>query len=371
MSQHEQPGMAAGTRQRGTETGTDAWLSERTDLLVRYREVVSALGACMDQRALDSAARNWRTLEAERLEDPDMPAAQAFPEDAETEPDSPVAGEAVLNTVTLLTDEERAHLSEEIGRLEDEKEILEQRYCDLLPVVPLSRCPLTGERYERPFDAAGLDGLWWNQEDPMRPDDVFPPTFVALSGAMRLADPPAALSMPFLVQPGPGKPFVLPRLLEDDGARAVLYQLPVGPNTGWVIGYFSEQAQWAETQEEIEDLERVNEWGLDVCLYKDEADGLAAVSAEMEPGEEAFDLVPWLLAGKLLWIAPGDARMTLRSGVRDCPYLACEGTEKMQYLLDGKVWEEDGAPVDVFEEGDVSQEQLAEWLQQVEAYDGE
>lgn len=47
---------------------------------------------------------------------------------------------------------------------------------------------------------------------------------------------------------------------------------------------------------------------------------------------------PWLDSGKLLWIAPGDDHLELRSGSAGCPYLNLTGERRMQYVSGRQVW---------------------------------
>ena len=58
-----------------------------------------------------------------------------------------------------------------------------------------------------------------------------------------------------------------------------------------------------------------------------------------DPQEWDFDLAPWIKAGKLLWIAPEDELLVLRSTIYDCPYLNFPGSRKPKYIQNGKFWE--------------------------------
>ncbi len=57
-----------------------------------------------------------------------------------------------------------------------------------------------------------------------------------------------------------------------------------------------------------------------------------------------FELAPWIQAGKLLWIAPGDDALALRSDVDACPYLALPGHRGITRLQDGEAWWPDDVP---------------------------
>ena len=114
---------------------------------------------------------------------------------------------------------------------------LKELYRSSLPILPLSRCPFTGELARHSFDPFGLDGLWWNYSDAVRPGEQLPRTFVVLTGALKLGR--QLERMPFLCRPGPSAPFVLPHLLRSEATRAVLSYHRVGQHHGFAICYFS------------------------------------------------------------------------------------------------------------------------------------
>jgi len=295
---------------------TEQWLKERSAVLERYRVLAADLAQC--RQALD--AMNDAALAG-----------------------SPDPGEAAM-------------IDRQV-RLEEEKDALCERYEQALPIVPLSRSPLTGEIYERTFDAAGLDGLWWHADEPTRAGDTYPETFVGLTGAMRVTAP--VENMPFLVQPGPGKPYVVPALLADDWTRAVVYGLRVGHHPAWAITYFSGRRP--------EDRTLVDEWGLDVAFYLDDEGQLACEAAPIDPDGRDFNLVPWIASGRLLWIVPEDQRMVLRSGLEGCPYLDVEGTERDQYVIAGQCTEDDDPSYPEGDDVEMPQAELDAWLGRVEA----
>ncbi len=297
----------------------------RRRLLERYAAVQEALVGKRDAVALSHAVDDWKTL---REEDPELAAAAAAEDRRRTGMSQEEA--PALAGASQLSTEDWVRIHDEMAALADEKETLEEQYEKSLPSVALSRSPFSGELYARPFDNAGVDGLWWNEEEPVRPGDVFPDTFVAFTGAMRINRDALGTVMPFTASPGPDRPFVVPRMLADDWSRAVLCQVPVGAHVGWSICYFSER--------DPAQVGRVAEWGLDVCFHEDAEQGLVAELAPVDLAEADFDLAPWIACGKLLWIAPRDAAMTLRSGLQDCPYLRLEGTGQEQHIRRGEVW---------------------------------
>ncbi|BCB91191.1 hypothetical protein [Phytohabitans suffuscus] len=207
-------------------------------------------------------------------------------------------------------------------------EKLTERYRELLPEVPVARCPFTDTPVWWPIDTAGLDGWFWEYPGGARRDPRGrPPSWVAMTGAMRLAGP--VERTPFAVAPGPGAPFVVPRILgAAPRVRGVIAQVAVGRHTGWAITYFGRPAPGTRL---------VNLWGTD--SYPVARDGLWTGRAREESGVERydFDLEPWVGTGALLWTTPGDESATLRTGVDGCPYLGLTGPRRFALVERGQV----------------------------------
>jgi hypothetical protein len=198
------------------------------------------------------------------------------------------------------------------------------RYLEGLHCVNISRCPISGEVLGRRIDVDGLDGPWWDDENPIRPVDEQPVTFVALCGAVRLgADITPA---PFLTKPGPEAPFVVPELLAVDGVTAVISSLDIGPHLAYPITY------WAHSLPD--DTPRPNEWGASSYQLPNGRWGADDVF------ETAYDdeLAPWIDANKLAWIAPDDTSLTVRTGRDGCPYVDLPGRRTVTRIHDGNVW---------------------------------
>lgn len=194
------------------------------------------------------------------------------------------------------------------------------------PVHPVARCPYTGIELHLSIDSIGLDGPWWDVEDPVRvPQDV-PLTTFALTGAVELAG-----SIEFTrhtVRPGPGAPYVLPRLLEQPDTTAVLCSLPIGEHRGYVITYFGFPPS--------SERPVVDEWGrLGWDIQRGESPGWDSHPLLIEDCD--FKLEPWLEQNRLLWLDPGDESLTLRSGVKGCPYLNLKGRTSLQTLFEGRL----------------------------------
>lgn len=215
--------------------------------------------------------------------------------------------------------QELRHWGEEIGGLWE-------RYLAVMPIVALSRSPLSGDLLEYAIDTVGLDGLSWNSSQPLRPFQPLAAGFIGLAGALRLGSP--LEKTPFEVRPGPEVPYVVPRLLALPGVCAVLSQVQIGPHAGYAIAYFAEHPEQVPN--------RVNTWGTDFYEVVDSQGVLTwSCDGDIAALDRDFDLKPWMEAGKLLWIQPSDTSMTLRSDTRACPFLALEGSRMDSTLFEG------------------------------------
>lgn len=205
---------------------------------------------------------------------------------------------------------------------------LRRTYREQLPVRPVSRCPFTKVLYEHSIDPFGIDGPWWDFRAANRPFELMRGTVLAFTGALRMAS--RVENTPFLVRPGPGAPFVVPRMLKRDGVRAVIHSLPIGAHTGFVITYFADPAP--------SNLEGFNDWGMDYYQFESDTDQVGWHQGSETAADHDFELAPYLASGQLLWIAPGDEAMTLHEGARGCPYVDAEGCRVPQLVQDGERW---------------------------------
>lgn len=235
----------------------------------------------------------------------------------------------LLATGNRLLAEGRAHY--EADRVDEawqrwrEVDRLNARYRAMLPEVTVARCPHTGEPVRWPIDTTGLDGWYWSYSKRIsRPPERLPATWLAMTGAMRLAEP--VEHNPDVVVPGPGAPFVLPRLLELPGVHAVIAEVPVGRHTGWAISYFGAVPP---------DVPLVDLWGTD--NYPVHPNGWSAYG--LRASEFDFDLARWLRTGALRWL-DGD---TLRTDA--CPFVDLPGERRIAVLWRGEVTHRDTAPV--------------------------
>lgn len=217
-------------------------------------------------------------------------------------------------------------------QLQGRRSELRETYLSLLARVPVARCPFTDVVVERTIDDVDLDGLWWEARGPTRPPvEPAPPTFIGMTGAVRLGGPVAWA--PFLAKPGPEVPYVRPDLLERPGVTAVLSAIQIGPHTGYPVTYFLDSSLVP-----VPDELRVNEWGSERFRIEDER-GVWRWGSELDDENRYdYDLRPWLERGDLQWIEPGDTDLELRTGVAGCPYLDLDGRRAVTRIEEGDVW---------------------------------
>jgi hypothetical protein len=200
---------------------------------------------------------------------------------------------------------------------------LQGRYRELLPDVTVARCPFTDEVVRWGIDTVGLDGWFWKYRVVVRrwPNPV-PRTWIGMTGAMRLAEPVEYTQD--LVMPGPGVPFVVPRILSKHDVRAVIAEVPVGAHTGWAITYFERLPTRAAL---------MNQWGSGTPQN-------FRTAHDEKVSEYDFALTEWLRSGLLLWIEPGDESATLREGVDGCPFIDLPGPRTFANICRGEIWYE-------------------------------
>jgi hypothetical protein len=217
------------------------------------------------------------------------------------------------------------HLDEAHRRAMD----LYAAYQDELPRPAVSRCPFSGRVVHLPIDTFGLDGPWWDHERPARPIEEQVETVFAVTGAVHIdGEPPVT---PFLCKPGPGAPYVAPRLFASPAVKAVVSSLLAGPYMAYPVIYFAEDTPW--------DLARINTWGLDHYSAELPHGEGYSVSIPDDPRDFDFDLEFYIRSGRLLWIAPGDGTLTLRATIEGCPYIGLPGIQHPVGLRDGVMWD--------------------------------
>lgn len=221
------------------------------------------------------------------------------------------------NDIEKAPDDENllAHLSKEYDKALNELQELGEEYSRSLPQIRISCCPFSGDIFSFSCDTFGLDGPWWDVENPIRGFEVEYKTFFALTGSVNIiGDVP---DIPFMVKPGPGIPWVSPRLLDNDDIIAVLSYIKIGLYDAYVIVYFSNNKTY--------EIERINTWGKEDYLAED-SDGCAVIGSTFEDDEEYdFDIAKWINNGKLKWISIKDKTLELQDSIDNCPFLDIEG----------------------------------------------
>jgi hypothetical protein len=206
---------------------------------------------------------------------------------------------------------------------------LDSEYAAGLPRPRLTRCPFTTTEVAHSIDTFDIDGPWWDYDFAVRPTDDLPDTFFAFTGAIHFDGKPAVTE--FLCKPGPGAPFVVPRLLARPEIVAVISHLKVGKNDAYPVFYFS--------QPMARDEPRFNTWGMNQAWFKD-AEGRWAWDHNEEDFEALdFDLAPWVERGKLRWIQPGDRKLALRDDLKGFPYAGIDGPRTFVRVQYGEIRE--------------------------------
>ncbi len=201
-------------------------------------------------------------------------------------------------------------------------------YADRLPRMVLSRCPFTGEPLKRVFDPFGLDGPWWHLLNDIKYDEPrAPEAFQVLLGAVAFHGrvPDEVIEE---VRPGPDVPFVVPRLLDLPGMKAVIGRIDLATgDTAYPVAYFSTA--------EIEPILLHQTWcRKDYWFPTDSGDAGWSIANDVFD----FDLAPYLADGRLLWTDPADPDgRVLGPADGECPFLDLDGDRQLQQVVAGEV----------------------------------
>jgi len=220
-------------------------------------------------------------------------------------------------------------IGERIDQLSDRLDVIREEYLKGLPRVRLSRCPFCRKELVYPIDTLGIDGLWWNRDEPVRPEpENWDPHFFGLTGAVKLQG--ELPDVPFLAMPGPEVPYVIPRLMRLESIRAVISSLPIGQYTGYPIAYYANPI--------AEDVLRPDTWGLEKSEYLGPEGNVQWCEADDLEEDNDYDLRRWIATGRLLWIAPNDAAWALQQAPSRCPYVDLKGRREVQRVQNGEAW---------------------------------
>ncbi len=210
-----------------------------------------------------------------------------------------------------------------------ERDRLMTEYAERLPFVRLSRCPFCQSELEYPLDPTGLDGPWWHKGDLAdypRPNGC--EHFRVLLGAINFKDlKPTESEWNGEVEPGPGAPYVVPRLLDELKMRAVIssFTMPKG-YVCYPIAYFSE--------EPVHGALLHQPWGRQAYRVFNEAgesEGWWSANDVID-----FDIESRVAAGSVLWIQAGDESLKLH-GESPCPYANLPGVRAPQRIVKGEL----------------------------------
>jgi len=202
---------------------------------------------------------------------------------------------------------------------------LYNRYESTLTQLPLSRCPVTGQVVVLAIDVRGLDGPYWNAERPIRPVQVFPQTLFAYCGAIE-TDGARAAGL-HVLRPGPGRPFIVPRIMAIEGMNAVISKLKIGKDEAFAIFYFHPDPPY--------DHARVNYWGADYHAAEwQEGKSYVLDVPDLEPDFD-FDVQSWIADGRVYWIEPRDKNLQLKSDAAGYPFAGAAGRAFPVRIQDG------------------------------------
>lgn len=245
----------------------------------------------------------------------------------------------------------------EMMRLSAELSSSIEAYRSTLVSLPIARCPFTNGVLSRQMDVSGLDGLWWDFEAPVRVAERVPASFVALTGSLQLGR--AVEDFPFLCKPGPEVPYVLPYLLRIPDIQAVLSRIAIGPHLGTAVAYFSKAPATG--------FRLPSEWGSSRSVFIAANGSLVTTQDDVPEDQFDYDLEPYLADGRLLWIQPDDAELTLRKGAAGCPYLDLPGRRSPLFISRGKVWTSDDPPAMPDKFADIPMVDFADVMAEIEA----
>jgi len=220
---------------------------------------------------------------------------------------------------------------EEWRALKREEKDLLREYAENLEHHTVSRCPICGSPVLVAWDPGGLDGPWWWTTCPVvLQEHLACEHFQVFLGAVDLRGREAEEATENVLL-GPGKPFVVERLLAKDGVQAVLSRLETDRGDRvYLTSYF------AEAPLPPEDLHQE----FRKAKYAIPSDDGEQVFSESKFDPWDFDLGAWHAAGKLKWIAPGDGDWVVRDDAPK-PFLGIKGTDMSQKAANGKLslWE--------------------------------
>ncbi|MEK7641384.1 MAG: hypothetical protein AAB365_00135 [Patescibacteria group bacterium] len=216
----------------------------------------------------------------------------------------------------------------QLRAMSKERDAILDEYGQNIPLISISRCPICQTVLEYPFDDQGLNGPWW-EKGPLAeyPKPHGCTHFRVLLGAIDFGSKqPVEASSNDMVVPGPGAPFVVPRMLEKiPSMKAVISKTQLFPGyTCYLIAYFSESPVHGSLLHQP--------WGREAYQVLDEKGEYEGWFAANDIWD--FDLLPWIKKGVLQWISSGDTTLTLHDDV-PCEFLNLPGVHLQQFIERG------------------------------------
>jgi hypothetical protein len=161
-----------------------------------------------------------------------------------------------------------------------------------------------------------------------RPEPQACPHFRVLTGALNLNGlPPVGGEAE--AHPGPGVPYVIPKVLELPTMVAVVHELKMKNGyTAYPISYFS--------SEKPSSYVLANPWTRQSASYRTPS-GQSGFAYKTDPWD--FNLPPWVSQGKLRWIERGDKDHSLsRRPPAEFPYANLTGPRLRQTIVKDRVF---------------------------------
>lgn len=216
---------------------------------------------------------------------------------------------------------------------------LEREYAENLSLKPVSRCPICESPARVAIDVSRLDSPWWDDNTLNYPSDDVCEHFYLLQGAIKFDSEVIFTGRSGVIRPGPDKPFVIGRLLREKTIFGVVSEITLADRfAAYPVCYFSENP-------EIEVVKHQS-WARETYPEFDDDGNHVVNFTSTLPWD--FNIARWHRDQKLLWIAPGDASLTLRDDMPS-PYEDTPGEGVNQVIRGGVLstaWLPNGAEPD-------------------------
>ncbi len=205
--------------------------------------------------------------------------------------------------------------------LSREQSQLRKQYQKGLPILPLSRCPFTGEIWKHTLDIYGLDSPFWEDTHPLRGDEEDQPyggKYAFFTGSIKLNHPEDDFywnRVTFYE-----KPFVIPSLMRGKyPLTPVIMPVDIGEHEGHIIVYFGD-FEFLHFKIEFDTVNLPGDWGCYTHYSTKASNDYIGYHIEGKRNLVNFNLDPYLEKNRIYWIDKNDKTMTLRQGLNGCPF---------------------------------------------------